>query len=130
MSLCINLAIASISYWNAKVGPDAYENWAGTVRRFGISQTNDRGLRLPEFARSHNLTLANTLHPQKLSQTASWHSNNGQVHNQTDFILAPQCFKSSINKVKMRTFPGANIGSNHDLVMTTFKLNLKSQALS
>ena len=113
--------------WNAKVGPDAYENWAGTVGRFGIGETNDRGLRLLEFARSHCLTLANTLHPHKLSQTATWHSNNGQVHNQIDFILAPQCFKSSINKVKMRTFPGADISSDHDLMMTTFKLKLKAK---
>ena len=113
--------------WNAKVGPDAYENWAGTVGRFGIGETNDRGLRLLEFARSHRLTLANPLHPNKLSQTATWHSNSGQVHNQIDFILALQCFKSSINKAKTKTFPGADIGSNHDLVMTTLKLKLKAK---
>ena len=113
--------------WNAKEGPDAYKNWAGTVRRFGIGETNNRGLRLLEFARSHCLTLANTLCPHKLFQTATWHSNNGQVHNQIDFILPLQPFKSSINKVKMRTFPGANISSNHDLMMTTFKLKLKAK---
>ena len=113
--------------WNIKVGPDTYENWPGTVRRFGIGETNDRGLRLLEFARSHCLTLANTLHLHKLSQTATWHSNNGQVHNQIDFILALQHFKSNINKVKMMTFPGADIGSNHDLVMTTFKQKLKAK---
>ena len=49
--------------WNAKVGPDTYENWAGTVGRSGISETNNRGLRLLEFARGHCLALANTLHP-------------------------------------------------------------------
>ena len=113
--------------WNAKVGPDAYENWAGTARRFGISETYDRSLRLLAFARSHCLTLANTLQSHKLSQTTTWHSNNGKVHSQIDIILALQCFKSSINKVKMRTFPGTNISSDHDLVMTTFKLKLKAK---
>ena len=112
---------------NAKVGPDAYDNWAGKVGRFGIGETKDRGLRLLEFARSHCLTLANTLHPNKLSQTVTWHSNNGQVHNQIDFILALQYFKSSISKAKTKTFPGTNIGSYHDLVMTTFKLKLKAK---
>ena len=29
--------------WNAKVGPDAYLHWAGTVGRFGIGETNDGG---------------------------------------------------------------------------------------
>ena len=28
--------------WNAKVGPDAYQLWAGTVGRFGIGETNSR----------------------------------------------------------------------------------------
>ena len=95
--------------WNAKVGPDAYENWAGTVGRFGIGETSDRGLRLLDFARSHCLTLTNTLHPHKLSQTATWHSNNSQVHNQIVFILALQCLKFSINKAKW----------GHSLVLTS-----------
>ncbi|XP_076436542.1 uncharacterized protein LOC143276040 [Babylonia areolata] len=111
--------------WNAKVGPDAYQNWAGTTGKFGIGETNDRGLRLLEFAKSHRLTLTNTLHPHKLSRNATWHSPNGQVHNQIDFILTPQCYKSSINKANTRTFPGADIGSDHDLVLATFKLKLK-----
>ena len=41
--------------WNAKVGPDAHQHWAGTVGRFGIGETNDRGWRLIEFAKSHRL---------------------------------------------------------------------------
>ena len=113
--------------WNAKVGPDAFDTWAGTVGRFGLGQTNDRGLRLLEFARSHSLTLANTLHPHKFSCTTTWHSPDGQVHNQIDYILAPQRFKSSINKAQTRTFPGADIGSDHDLVMMSFQLKLKTK---
>lgn len=27
--------------WNAKLGPGAYKNLAGTVKRFGIGETND-----------------------------------------------------------------------------------------
>ena len=110
--------------WNAKIGPDAYETWAGTTGKFSARVTNDCGLRLLEFAKSHRLTLANTLHPHKPSRTTTWHSPNGLVHNQIDFILTPQRFKSSINKAKTRTFPGADVGSDHDLVMTTIKLKL------
>jgi len=71
--------------------------------------------------------LANTLHPQKPSRTTTWHAPNGNVHNQIDFILAPQRYKSSINKANTRTFPGADIGSDHDLVLMTIKLKLKAQ---
>ena len=97
------------------------------VGRFGTGQTNDRGWRLPEFAKSHLLTLANTLHPHKLSRTATWHNPNGQVHNLIDIILTPQCFKSIINKANTRPFPGANTGSYHDLVHITIKLKLKTK---
>ena len=95
--------------WNAKVGPDAYLHWAGTIGRCGIGETNDRGRRLPEFAKSHRLTFANTVHPHRLSRTATRHAPNGQVHNQIDFTLTPKRFKSCINKANTRSFPGADI---------------------
>ena len=112
--------------FNAKVGPDAYAHWAGTAGKFGCGETNDRGTRLLEFATSQRLTLANTLYPHKMSRRTTWHAPNGKIHNQIDFILAPKQFKSSINRAKTRTYPGADIGSDHDLVMLNMKLKLKS----
>ena len=67
--------------WNAKVGRHAYQHWAGTVGRFGIGQTNDRGWKLSVFADSHRCTLAKTLYPYRLSRTATWHAPNAQFHN-------------------------------------------------
>ena len=37
----------------------------------------------------------------------------------------PSRFKTSVNIAKTRSFPGADIGSDHELVMMTFKLHLK-----
>ena len=34
-------------------------------------------------------------------------------------------FQTSINTAKTRSFPGADIGNDHDLVMMTFNLHLK-----
>ena len=113
--------------FNAKVGPDAYEDWQGTIGQFGVGETNDRGLRLLEFASSQRLTIANTLYPHKLSRRTTWHAPNGRTHNQIDFILTPRRFKSSINRAKTRTYPGADIGSDHDLVLMTMKLRLKKK---
>ena len=42
--------------WNAKIGSDAYQHWAGTVGRFGIGDTNNRGWRPLEFTKSHRHT--------------------------------------------------------------------------
>ena len=47
------------------------------------------------------------------------------THNQIDYILAPRRCKSSINRAKSRTFSGADINSDNDLVMITMKLKLK-----
>lgn len=72
--------------------------------------------------------MANNLHPNKLSRTTTWQLPNGQVCKQIDFILVPlQRFKSRVNQAKTRTFPGADIGSDHNIVMTTFKLKLKTK---
>ena len=113
--------------FNAKIGEDAYENWAGTVGRYGTGKTNDRGLRLLEFASSHQLTITNTLYPHKISRRTTWHAPNGIVHNQIDYILTPRRFKSSVNKAKTRTYPGADIGSDHDLVLLVMKMKLKKR---
>ena len=34
-------------------------------------------------------------------------------------------YRSGVNIHKTRTFPGANIGSDHDLVMMTFRVRTK-----
>ena len=61
--------------------------------------------------------LAHTKHP--------WHSPNGKYHNQIDYIMVRKRFRSCVNIAKTRSFPGADIGSDHEPVMMTFKLHLK-----
>ena len=105
-------------------------HWAGTARRFSIWETNDRWWRLLEFAKSHPLTLTDSLHPHKLSRAATWHNPDGQVHHHytfIDLILTAKRFKRSINKANERPFPDADIGSTHDLALTTIKLKLKTK---
>ena len=99
---------------NAKVVPDSYQQWAGTVGRFW----HWRGL---DFAKSHRLTLANTLNPDKLSRTATRHAPDGRVHNQTYFILTFNASSPAATNSNTRSIPGANIGSDHDLVLTTIE---------
>ena len=111
--------------WNAKVGQDAYHNWGDTHGPHCNNKTNDRGLRLLEFARYNNLILANTLGPHKNSRRYTWRSPNGEHHNQIDYSMVKKRFRSCINIGKTRTYPGADIGSDHDLVMMSFRLHLK-----
>ena len=64
--------------WNAKVGEDAQTHWPGTSGPSCNPRTNERGLRLLEFATTNNLVLANTLGNHKLSRRWTWHTPNGR----------------------------------------------------
>ena len=79
--------------------------------------TNERGLKLLEFATFNNLVLTNTLCPHKQSRRRTWQSADRKHHNQS--------FWSGVNIHRTRSFPEADIGSDHDLVMMTFPDCLK-----
>ena len=51
--------------WNAEVGKDVCENWQGICGAFCNDDTNERGLRLLEFATFDDLMLAKTFVPHK-----------------------------------------------------------------
>ena len=89
-----------------------------------IAMLNERGLRLLEFMMFSNLVLTNTLGPHKPSRW-TWHSPDGKHHNLIDYILVKKRFRSGVNIHRTRSFPGADIGSDHDLVMMTFQVHLK-----
>ena len=85
---------------------------------------NERGLRLLEFATFNGLVLANTFGLHKASRRWIWQNPNGH-HNQTDYILVRKRSRSVLNIARILNFPGADIGSDHDLLMMTFHLRLK-----
>ena len=111
--------------WNAKIGEEACKEWKGTCGRHCNTKSNDRGRRLLEFASYNDLVVANTFNPHKTSKKITWHSPDGKTHNQIDYIIVKKRYKTSVNIAKTRSFPGADIGSDHGLVMMTFKLHLK-----
>ena len=53
----------------------------------------------------------------------TWASPDGQHRNQIDYILCSQRWRSSIQSTKTR--PGADCGSDHELLITKFRLKLK-----
>ena len=89
------------------------------------------GCKVPDFivndndATFNNLVLTNTLGPHKPSRRWTWHSPDGKHHNQIDYILVKKRFRSGVNIHRTRSFPGADIGSDHDLVMMAFQVRLK-----
>ena len=76
-----------------------------------------------EFCQENTLVLANTLFQQHKRRFYTWTSPDGQHRNQIDYILCSQTWRSCVQSVKTR--PGADCGSNHELLTTKFRLKLK-----
>ena len=110
---------------NAKIREEACKDWKGTCGHHCNTKSNNRGRRLSEFASYNDLVVANTFGSHKTPGKITWHSPDGKTHNQIDYIMVQKRFKTSVNIAKTRSFPGADIGSDHELVMMTFKLHLK-----
>ena len=108
----------------AKVGKDACGNWQGICGSFCNDDTNERGLRLLEFSPFNNLVFANTFGHHK-ARRWTWHSQNGQHHNQDLLHSSEEALPSEVKSARTRSFPGTDIGSDHDLLMMTFHLRLK-----
>ena len=60
--------------------------------------TNERGLRLLEVASFNDLVLVNTFGHHKASRRWTWHSPNGEHHNQIDYILVRKRFRSGVKQ--------------------------------
>ena len=84
---------------------------------------NETGQRLLEFCQENTLAIANTLFQQQKRRLYTWTSPNGQHRNQIDYILCSQRCRNSIQSAKTR--PGADCGSNHELLITKLGLKLK-----
>ena len=54
------------------------------------------------------------------------HSPDGTHNNQIDYILVKKQFRSGTKTARTRTFTGADVGSDHDMVMMTFQTRLKN----
>ena len=84
---------------------------------------NEAGQRLIEFCQENALVMANTIFQQHKRRLYPWTSPDGQHQNQTEYTLCSQRWRSSIQSTKTR--PGADCGSDHELLITKFRLKLK-----
>ena len=109
-----------IGDWNAKVGS---QETPGVTGKFGLGIQNEAGQRLIEFCQENALVIANTLFQQHKRRLYTRTSPDGQHRNQIDYILYSQRWRSSIQSAKTR--PGADCGSDHELLITKFRLKLK-----
>lgn len=110
-----------IGDFNAKIGRGVEGDSIGA---YGLGERNGRGDRLVQFCVENNLLIANTFFKQHPRRLYTWRSPADRekkiVRNQIDFILLGVSFKRYMKST--RTYPGADIGSDHNPVVLDFRL--------
>ena len=105
--------------WNAKVGS---QETPGVTGKFGLGVQNEAGQRLIESCQENALVTANTLFQQHKRRLYTWMSPDAQDQKQIDYSLQPKMEKLYIVSKKR---PGADCGSDHELLIAKFRLKLK-----
>ena len=81
-----------------------------------------------QFCQENAFVIANTLFQQHRRRLYTWTSLEGQHRNQIDYILCNQRWRSSIQSAKTR--PGADCGSDHELLIANFRHKLKKVGIT
>ena len=109
-----------IGDWNAKLRS---QEIPGVTGKFSLGVHNKARQRLIEICQENALIIANTLFQQHKRRLYTWTLPDGQHRNQIDYILCSQRWRSSIQSAETR--PGADYGSDHELLIDKFRLKLK-----
>ena len=100
--------------WNAKIGS---QDISGVTGKFGLGEQNEAGQKVTEFCQENALVIANTLFQQH--KRLLYTSTSPQI----DYILCSWRQRSCIQSAKTR--PGADCGSDHQLLIAKFRLKPK-----
>ena len=110
--------------WNAKIGEDR-EGWEEVMGQFGYGKRNERGERLLEFATDNQLAICNTFFKHKACHKWTWRTGDNKHKNMIDLVLIAKRWKDAVQNC--RSFQGADIGSDHSLVIANITLKLKAK---
>ena len=107
--------------WNSVVGEglDGKE-----VGQFGLGRRNERGEKLVEFCRRKKLMITNTWFQNHKRRRYTWKMPGDLGRFQIDYILVKQRYRNAVKNSK--AYPGADVDSDHNLVMIEDEVRLKT----
>lgn len=113
----INLVMGDL---NAKIGQGRVGRVVGP---FGLGERNERGERFVEWCLERGQIVLNTWFRHHRRHLWTWRAPGDGVRNQIDYITINERYRNAI--IQTKTFPGADVNSDHVPVVATVKLKLK-----
>ena len=89
----------------------------------GLGRRNHRGQMLIVFCERNGLIATNTWFKKPKRRMYTWKAPGDWSRHQLDYILVKYRFRSSMKDVQ--TLPGADIDSDHNLLVAKFRTRLK-----
>ena len=110
--------------FNARVGSDS-ESVSGVVGKHSLhAVSNNNGKRLADLCTLYGLVIGGSLFEHPNIHKGTWKSPDGRTVTQIDHICVSSRWKSSL--LDVRSYRGADIGSDHYLVGGRFRLRLRA----
>ena len=106
--------------FNSKVGKGRIDNIVGP---YGLGEISERGEKLVEWCKQHELVVTNTWFANHPRRRWTWTSPGDRVRNQIDYILVQQRFRNSIQYSEAMT--SAYCNSDHNPVLCRMQIKLK-----
>lgn len=105
---------------NARVGNRKVSRAIGT---FGLPEVNRNGERLTDFCIYNQLRAMNTFFRHKEKHKITWSARGS--YSLIDYVIANE--KAAKRCIDVRSYRGADVGSDHYLVQASFRLTLKQK---
>ena len=108
---------------NAQVGKE--DEFCVIVGKNGVHNvTNDNGERLINFAVSRNVIIGSTMFKHRNIHLVTWSSPDKLHFNQNEHVLIDK--RHASNLMHVRTYRGANIDSDHYLVLSRVRARISN----
>ena len=108
---------------NAKIGSDN-EGIEYVMGTHAIGERNENGDLFTDFCAFNELVIGGSIFPHKTIHKTTWTSPDGRTENQIDHITISKAWRHSL--IDTRTKRGADIASDHQLLLGTLRIKLKA----
>ena len=112
--------------FNAQIG-DNIEGWEDIIGSQAMGERTDNGERLLSYCSVNGLKIGGSLFCHKKIHKGTWRSPNGKTVNQIDHICISKRWASAMMDV--RSFRGADVATDHYLVVVKLKMKLKKRGI-